>query len=82
MFTLNGFVISNTSADQYRGYAKHTKHYAVMPESIEDTDIQPQSYVIIDDIRVMNLKCGPQREALYKFFTMWIRSMCSSSARV
>ena len=65
------YVISDTSADQYRDYAKHTKHYAVMPESIEDTDIQPQSYVIIDDIRVMNLKCGTQREALYKFFTMW-----------
>ena len=42
-----------------------------MPESIEDTDIQPQSYVIIDDIRVMNLKCGTQREALYKVFSMW-----------
>ena len=65
------YVILDTLADQYRDYAKHTKHYAVMPESIEDTDIQPQSYVIIDDIRVMNLKCGTQREALYKFFTMW-----------
>ena len=65
------YVISNTSADQYKKYARSTKHYSVMPESIEDTDIKPESYVIIDDIRVMNLKCGTQRECLYKFFTMW-----------
>ena len=65
------YVISDKSANQYRDYVKHTKHYAVMAESIEDTDIQPHSYVIIDDIRVMNLKCGTQREALYKFFMMW-----------
>ena len=57
------YVISDMSADQYRDYAKHTKYYAVMPESIEDTDIQPQSYMVINDIRVMNLKCGTQREA-------------------
>ena len=43
----------------------------MIPESIEDTDIQPQSYVIIDDICVMNLICRTQREALYKFFTIW-----------
>ena len=65
------YVISDTSADQNRNYAQHTKLYAVMPKSIKDTDIQPQSYVTIDDVRVMNLKCGTQREALYKFFTMW-----------
>ena len=62
---------SDTSADQYQDYAKHTKHYAVMPESIEDIDIQLQNYMIIDDMRVMNLKCGTQREALYKFFMIW-----------
>ena len=39
-----------------------------MPESIEETYIQPESYVIIDDIR---MKHGNQRECLYKFFTMY-----------
>lgn len=65
------YVISNTSADQYKEYVGSTKHYAVMPEDIGETEIKPYSYVIIDDIRVMNLKCGTQRECLYKFFTMY-----------
>ena len=43
----------------------------VMPESVEKTCIQPESYVIIDDIRIMGLKHGNQRECLYKFFTMY-----------
>ena len=37
------------------------KHYSVMPESIEKTCIQPESYVIIDDIRIMGLKHGKSR---------------------
>ena len=65
------YLISNTSADQYRDYAKYTLHYAVIPESIEVTDIQPQWYVIIEDICALNFKCGTPEEALYKFFTMW-----------
>ena len=65
-------VISNTSPDQYRQEGlKHFKHYSTMPESIEEMDIRPESYVIIDDIRVMGLKHGNQRECLYKFFTMY-----------
>ena len=47
------------------------KHYSTMPESIDDTNIKPESYIIIDDIRVMELKHGSQRECLYKFFTMY-----------
>ena len=42
-----------------------------MPESIEDTSNEPESYVIIDDIHVMNVKCRTQRECLYKLFTMY-----------
>ena len=42
-----------------------------MPDSIEETDIQPESDVMIDDISVMGLKHGNQRECLYKFFTMY-----------
>ena len=34
-----------------------------MSESVEDTDVQPQSYVIIDDIHVINPKCRTQRKA-------------------
>ena len=64
-------VISNSSPDQYRQEGMTLKHYSTMPESIEDMDIQPHSYVIIDDIRVMALKHGSQRECLYKFFTMY-----------
>ena len=64
-------VISNTSADQYRQEGMTLKHYSTMPESIEDMDIPPETYVIIDDIRVMGLKHGDQRECLYKFFTMY-----------
>ena len=64
-------VISNTSADQYQQDCKHFKHYSTMPDCIEDMDIQPNTYVIIDDIRVMALKHGSQRECLYKFFTMY-----------
>ena len=64
-------VISNTSPEQYRLDCKHFKHYSTMPDCIEDMDIQPQTYVIIDDIRVMALKHGSQRECLYKFFTMY-----------
>ena len=49
-------VISNTFPDQYRlGGLKHFKHYSIMPDCIEDMDIQPHTYVIIDDIRVMAL---------------------------
>ena len=47
------------------------KHYSTMPESIDETSIKPESYVVIDDIRVMGLKHGSQRECLYKFFTMY-----------
>ena len=64
-------VISNTSPEQYRQDGMVLKHYSVMPESIEETSIQPESYVIIDDIRIMGLKHGNQRECLYKFFTMY-----------
>ena len=42
-----------------------------MPDSIEETDIQPECYVVIDDMRVIGLKHGSQRECLYKFFTMY-----------
>ena len=64
-------VISNSSPDQYRQEGMTLKHYSTMPECVEDMDIQPRSYVIIDDIRVMALKNGSQRECLYKFFTMY-----------
>ena len=64
-------VISNTPADQYREGIRHFKHYSTMPDCIEDMNIQPHTYVIIDDIRVMALKHGSQRECLYKFFTMY-----------
>ena len=64
-------VISNTSPEQYRQDGMVLKHCSVMPESIEKTCIQPESYVIIDDIRIMGLKHGNQRECLYKFFTMY-----------
>ena len=65
-------VISNTSADQYNLEGlKSFKHYSVMPECIEDMELEPQTYVIIDDIRIMGLKHGSQRECLYKFFTMY-----------
>ena len=65
-------IISNTSAEQYRRDGmEHFKHYSVMPESIEEMDIRPHTYVIIDDIRVMGLKHGTQRECLFKFFTMY-----------
>ena len=65
-------VISNTSPEQYRQDGmEHFKHYSTMPESIEEMDIQPETYVIIDDIRVTGLKHGSQRECLYKFFTMY-----------
>ena len=42
-----------------------------MPESIDETSIKPESYVIIDDILVMGLKHASQREYLYKFFIMY-----------
>ena len=65
-------VISNTSAEQYRQQdMEYFKHYSVMPESIEEMDIPEHTYVIIDDIRVMGLKHGSQRECLFKFFTMY-----------
>ena len=65
-------IISNTSPEQYRREGmEHFKHYSVMPESIEEMEIQPHTYVIIDDIRVMGLKHGSQRECLFKFFTMY-----------
>ena len=54
------YVISNTSAEQYRQEGTLLKHYSVMPESFDDTNIEPESYVIIDDIRVLALKCGSQ----------------------
>ena len=65
------YVISNTSPEQYRQEGTELKNYSAMPECIEETDIQPKSFVIIDDIRVMGLKHGSQRECLYKFFTMY-----------
>ena len=46
-------------------------HYSAMPESIDETSIKPESYVVIDDIQVMGLKHSSQRECLYKFFTMY-----------
>ena len=61
-------VISNTSARQYQQDGISLKHYSTMPDSIEETDIQPESYVVIDD---MGLRHGNQRECLYKFFTMY-----------
>ena len=66
-------VISNTSANQYRQVGMDLKHYSTMPESIDETSIKPESYVVIDDIRVMGLKHGSQREfeCLYKFFTIY-----------
>ena len=64
-------VISNTSANQYRQDGMDLKHYSTMPESIDETNIKPESYVVTDDIRVMGLKHGSQRECLYKFFTMY-----------
>ena len=48
-------VISNTSAKQYQQDGMDLKHYSTMPESIDETNIKPESYVIIDDIRVMGL---------------------------
>ena len=51
-------VISNTSARQYQQDGMDLKHYSTMPESIDETGIKPESYVIIDDIRVMGLKHG------------------------
>ena len=48
-------VISNTSANQYRQDGMDLKHYSTMPESIDETSIKPESYVVIDDIRVMGL---------------------------
>ena len=47
------------------------KHYSPMPESIDETSIQPESSVIKYDIRVMGLRHGCQSECLYKFFTMY-----------
>jgi len=64
-------VISNTSPRQYEQEGTQLKHYSTMPECIEETVIQPESYVVIDDIRVLGLKHGSQRECLYKFFTMY-----------
>ena len=64
-------VISNTSPEQYRRPGMSLKHYSTMPDSIEEMDIRPESYVIIDDIRVMGLKHGSQRECLYEFFTIY-----------
>lgn len=65
-------VISNTSGDQCRlPNLKSFQHYSTMPESIEEMDLQPHTYVIIDDIRVMALKHGKQRETLYEFFTIY-----------
>ena len=65
-------VFSNTSADQYRRDGmEYFKHCIVMLESIEDMSIQPETYVIIDDIRAMGQKHGSQRECLSKFFTMY-----------
>ena len=65
-------VFSNTSADQYRRDGmEYFKHCSVMLESIEDMSIQPETYVIIDDIRAMGQKHGSQRECLSKFFTMY-----------
>ena len=45
------YVVPDTSADQYRDYAKHSEQYAMKPETTENTDIQPQSNKSIDDIR-------------------------------
>ena len=64
-------VISNTSARQFQQDGMDLKHYSTTPESIDETGIKPESYVIVDDIRVMGLKHGSQRECLYKFFTMY-----------
>ena len=65
-------IISNTPAEQYRlAGLKSFKHYSTLPESIEEMKIEQHTYVIIDDIRVMSLKHGNQRECLYKFFTMY-----------
>ena len=36
------YVISNTSAEQYRQKGTLLKQYSVMPESIEDTNIEPE----------------------------------------
>ena len=41
------YVISNTSPEQYRQEGTLIKHYSVMPESFDDTNIEPESYVII-----------------------------------
>ena len=60
-------VISNTFARQYQQDGMSLKHYSTMPDSIEDTDIQPKSYVVIDDICVMGLKHSSQRECLQVF---------------
>ena len=38
-------VISNTSANQYRQDGMDLKHYSTMPESIDETNIKPESYV-------------------------------------
>ena len=54
-------VISNTSPEQYQQDGMVLKHYSMMPESIEETSIQPESYVVIDDNRVMGLKHGNPR---------------------
>ena len=64
-------VISNTSPKQYRQDGMTLEHYSTMPESIEEMNIQSESYVIVDDLRVMGLKHDMQRECLYKFFTMY-----------
>ena len=57
-------VISNTSARQYQQDGMDLKHYSTMPESIDETTIKPESYVIIDDIRVMGLKHVRQSEGM------------------
>ena len=44
-------VISNTSARQYQQDGNNLERYSTMPESIDETSLQPESYVIIDDIR-------------------------------
>ena len=58
-------VIFNTPGDQYRMESlKSFKHYSTLPENIGEMNIEPHTYVIIDDIRVMALKHGEQRECL------------------
>ena len=62
------YIISNTSPEQYRQEGTLIKHYSVMPESIEDTNIEPESCVIIIPVdRVSPNRCLKARHEADSF---------------